>query len=426
MNRQLLACFVGFALAVASLAAQSRPAPPAREPAPTAAVHTLDHARLDRIAGLVKDAIAARQIPGAVVVVGRGDQVEYRQAFGNRSIEPTVEPMTLDTIFDLASLTKVVATTTSVMMLVEDGRIRLSDRVATYIPGFERYGKGPITIRHLLTHVSGLRPDLDMSMEFASYNEAIARAIEEVPTSAPGEHLVYSDINFFLLGDIVRRVSGQPLDVFSQKRVFEPLGMRDTMFKPPSTLLARIAPTERCTQYGWPCNQPGGAVLRGVVHDPTARRMLGVAGHAGLFSTAADLTLFARMLVNGGALGETRILSALTVAKMTSPIALPGGQVRGLGWDMDSSYSSNRGELLPLGSYGHTGWTGTSIWIDPITKTWIVFLSNRVHPDGKGGRDSCSCAYRFGRRIGRAGPVGRGRSKRSLDGRRFRHVWRSS
>jgi uncharacterized protein YbbC (DUF1343 family)/CubicO group peptidase (beta-lactamase class C family) len=347
-------------------------------------IAAFDAGRMARIADVVADAIAAKQIPGAVVMVGRGDQVAYRQAFGNRSVEPAVEAMTLDTLFDLASLTKVVATTTAVMMLVEDGRVRLSDTVATHIPGFERYGKGDITVRHLLTHVSGLRPDLDMSMEFASYDEAIARAIEEVPTSAPGERMVYSDINFFLLGEIVHRVSGKTLDEFCRTRIFEPLGMHDTMFKPPASLLPRIAPTEKCTQYGWPCDQPGGVILRGVVHDPTARRMLGVAGHAGLFSTAADLGIFCRMLLDGGRSGAVRILSPLTVAKMTSPVDLPGGQQRGLGWDLDSSYSSNRGELLPLGSFGHTGWTGTSLWIDPTTKTWIVILSNRVHPDGKG------------------------------------------
>ena len=363
------------------LTGSARPGAQAPAAAPAAG---LDTTRLARIAGLVNEAIAAKETPGAVVVFGRGDQVVYRQAFGHRAVEPAVETMTADTIFDLASLTKVVATTTAVMMLVEDGRIRLNDRVAAYIKGFERYGKGGITIRHLLTHVSGLRPDLDMSLEFASYEEGIARAIEEVPTSPPGERFVYSDINFILLGEIVHRVSGQALDRFCRARIFEPLGMRDTMFKPPAELLPRIAPTEKCTQYGWPCDQPGGAILRGVVHDPTARRMLGVAGHAGLFSTAADLGVFCRMLLGGGRVGNVRILSPLTVAKMTSPIDLGGGQVRGLGWDIDSSYSSNRGELLPLGSFGHTGFTGTSLWIDPLTRTWIVFLSNRVHPDGKG------------------------------------------
>jgi uncharacterized protein YbbC (DUF1343 family)/CubicO group peptidase (beta-lactamase class C family) len=372
---------VGFALvALLVIGSGGRPSR-AQAPQPAAA---FDTARLARIASVVNEAIAAKQTPGAVVMVGRGNDVAYQQAFGNRSTEPRVEPMTLDTIFDLASLTKVVATTTSVMMLVEEGRIRLTDRVAVYIPGFERYGKGEITVRHLLTHVSGIRPDLDMSMEFASYDEAIARAIEEIPISAPGERLVYSDINFFLLGEIVHRVSGKTLDEFCRTRIFEPLGMRDTMFTPPAALVPRIAPTEKCTQYGWPCDQPGGAMLRGVVHDPTARRMLGVAGHAGLFSTASDLSIFCRMLIDGGRSGAVRILSPMTVAKMASPIPLPGGQARGLGWDMDSTYSSNRGELLPLGSFGHTGFTGTSLWIDPLTKTWIVFLSNRVHPDGKG------------------------------------------
>ena len=351
--------------------------------APQAPSQGLDADRLALIADLVKAAIEQKQLPGAVVVVGRGDQIYYQQAFGNRALTPGREPMTLDTVFDVASLTKVIATTTAVMVLVEDGKIRLNDRVATHIPGFERYGKGEITVRHLLTHVSGLRPDLDMSLEFSAYDEAIARAIEEVPTSAPNERFVYSDINFFLLGEIVHRVSGQTLDQFVRARVFEPLGMRETQFKPPSALAGRIAPTEPCTPRGWPCDKPGAAMLRGVVHDPTARRMDGVAGHAGLFSTAADLAIFCRMLLNGGRYGQARVMSPLTVAKMTSPIAVPGG-FRGLGWDIDSAYSSNRGELLPVGSFGHTGFTGTSLWIDPVTRTWIVFLSNRVHPDGKG------------------------------------------
>ena len=378
MKPRALVCLTLVVMLVAGLGTVGSRAQQARS------TTAFDAGRMARIAELVNEAIAAKQTPGTVVMVGRGDQVAYKQAFGNRAVEPSVEPMTLDTIFDLASLTKVVATTTAVMMLVEDGRLRLSDTVAAHIPGFERYGKDAITVRHLLTHVSGLRPDLDMSMEFASYDEAIARAIEEIPTSAPGERLVYSDINFFLLGEIVHRVSGKTLDEFCRTRIFEPLGMRDTMFKPPASLLPRIAPTEKCTQYGWPCDQPGGVILRGVVHDPTARRMQGVAGHAGLFSTAADLGIFCRMLLDGGRFGAARILSPLTVAKMTSPIGLPGGQARGLGWDMDSSYSSNRGELLPLGSFGHTGWTGTSIWIDPATKTWVIILANRVHPDGKG------------------------------------------
>ena len=345
----------------------------------------LDEVRLGRIEELVTEAIKARNLPGVVVLVGRGNRVLYLKAFGNRALEPKIEPMTIDTVFDMASVTKVVATTTSVMILVEEGRMRLSDRVAAFIPGFERYGKGDITVRHLLTHVSGLRPDIDMTLEFSGSKVAIERAIEEVPIAPPGQRFVYSDINFFLLGEIVARVSGMDLARFAKTRIFDPLGMRDTMFNPPEALRPRIAPTERCTPLGWPCEGPGAAILRGVVHDPTARRMGGVAGHAGLFSTAADLSRFCRMLLGGGRLSGTRILSPLGVAKMTTSATAAGtASVRGLGWDLDSGYSSNRGELFPIGSFGHTGFTGTSIWIDPLTGVYVAFLSNRVHPDGKG------------------------------------------
>ncbi len=345
----------------------------------------IDARKFETIEPLVREAIADKKLPGAVVLVGRNDRVLYETAVGHRALVPSVESMTPDTLFDLASLTKVVATTPSVMMLLEQGKIRLNDRVATFIPGFERYGKADITIRHLLTHTSGLRPDLDLADPWVGSETAIALAIEEVPTSRPGERFVYSDINFFLLGDIVHRVSGIPLDRFARERIFEPLGMKDTMFLPPPSLTSRIAPTEACTPFGWPCEGPGMKMLRGVVHDPTARRMGGVAGHAGLFSTAADLSIYCRMLLGGGEYHGVRILSPLTVAKMTTAVTSAGDRnVRGLGWDIDSSYSSNRGELLPVGSFGHTGFTGTSIWMDPATGMFVVFLSNRVHPDGKG------------------------------------------
>jgi len=346
---------------------------------------SFDSRRFEAIEPIVRDAIADKKLPGAVVLIGRRDRILYQKAFGQRAVVPSPEPMTTDTIFDLASLTKVVATTTSIMVLVEQGKIRLSERVASYIPGFERYGKADITIRHLLTHVSGLRPDVDLADAWTGYDKAIALAIEEVPASRPGERFVYSDINFILLGDIVRRVSGVPLDTFARDRIFEPLGMRDTVFNPHASLVPRIAPTENCTRYGWPCQGPDMTMLRGFVHDPTARRMGGVAGHAGLFSTAADLATFCRMLLNGGIHDGARILSPLAVEKMTSA-ATPDLELntRGLGWDIDSTFSANRGELLPIGSFGHTGFTGTSIWIDPTTEMFVVFLSNRVHPDGKG------------------------------------------
>jgi uncharacterized protein YbbC (DUF1343 family)/CubicO group peptidase (beta-lactamase class C family) len=344
-----------------------------------------DVTRLERVPALIDEAVAARTLPGAVVAVGHASGTVWQTVRGQRALQPQPEPMTADTIFDVASLTKVIATTTAVMMLVEDGTLRLNDRVATHVPGFERHDKRDITLRHLMTHTSGLRPDVDLLPEWSGYDRAIELAVAEVPTSRPDERFVYSDINYFLLGHIVGKVSGQPLDVFTRERIFLPLGMHDTMFNPPAELRARIAPTERCTPFGYPCNTAEGTWLRGVVHDPTARRMNGVAGHAGLFSTAADLARFARMLLNGGTLDGVRILSPLGVARMTQP-STPDGQraMRGLGWDIDSSFSSNRGELLPVGSFGHTGFTGTSIWVDPRTSTWVVFLSNRVHPDGKG------------------------------------------
>ena len=346
----------------------------------------IDQARLAEIDAVVERAIAAGQLPGAVVIVGRGDAVLYEEAFGQRAVAPLTEAMTLDTVFDLASLTKVVATTTAVMQLVERGVLRLTDPVAAWVPGFERFGKGEVTIRHLLTHVSGLRPDVDLGEPWQGYDTAIALAKDEVLTSVPGERFVYSDINFFLLGHIVAVASAEPLERYVETHVFEPLGMHDTGFHPPLERIGRIAPTERCRFLdAWPCKAPGVEPLRGVVHDPTARRMGGVAGHAGLFSTARDLTRFVRMLLGGGALGPRRVLAPLTVAKLIAP-ATPAGMraVRALGWDLDTSYSANRGELMPIGSFGHTGFTGTSIWADPRTKLFVIFLSSRLHPDGTG------------------------------------------
>ena len=343
-------------------------------------------ARLNLIDDVVADAIAEKKLPGAVVLVGRNDKVVWRKAYGHRSLVPAREAMTLDTVFDLASLTKVVATTTAAMSLIEDGRIRLTDTVASFIPEFAKYGKDRVTVRHLMTHMSGLRPDLDLGDQWAGHDAAIRLACEEVLTQAPGVKFVYSDINYFLLAEIVTRVSKQPFEQFVQERIFKKLGMKDTMFLPPAAMRARIAPTEPCALPGGACTGTDATMLRGVVHDPTARRMGGVAGHAGLFSTADDLAKFCRMLLNGGALpGGARILSPLTVARMTTP-STPQHEtnVRGLGWDMDSSYSSNRGELLPFGSFGHTGFTGTSLWMDPATKTFVIILANRVHPDGKG------------------------------------------
>ena len=352
-----------------------------RPPSACAAVNSasdLSEARLAPLASVIEEAIRTGRCPGAVVLVGQQGRVVYRRAFGNRAVVPQQVRMTPDTIFDLASLTKVIATTTAVMQLVERGMISLEDPVADYWPEFKAHGKEDITVRELLTHYSGLRPDLDLKPEWSGYETALPMIVEETPVAVPGTRFIYSDINFETLGEIVRRVSGQPLEVFCAQNIFQPLGMKDTFFSPPPAVHDRIAPTQY--QLG-----ETGKMLWGEVHDPTAYNMGGVAGHAGLFSTADDLAIFAQLLLNGGTYAGARVLSPLTVEKMTTPQAPPDAMIlRGLGWDIDSPYASNRGELYPLGSYGHTGWTGTSIWIDPVSRTYVILLTNRVHPDGKG------------------------------------------
>ena len=316
---------------------------------------------------IMEKAVADGNIPGGVLLVGHNGHVVYRRVFGSRSLEPAREPMTLDTIFDLASLTKCVATTTSIMKLIEQGRIRLNDPVAAYLPEFAQNGKQDITVRELLTHYSGLGPDLDLQAPWSGRDIAFAMAMAEKPINPPGSQFVYSDINFEVLGFIVEKVSGEPLNVFAEKSVFTPLGMRHTRFLPPEAWRSRIAPTEYDEQH---------SMLRGTVHDPTARRMGGVAGHAGLFSTADDLALFAQGLLNG-----FNVLSAASIEKMSTPQTPANApSIRGLGWDIDSPFASNRGELLPVGSFGHTGFTGTSLWIDPTTNTYIILLTNAVHP----------------------------------------------
>jgi uncharacterized protein YbbC (DUF1343 family)/CubicO group peptidase (beta-lactamase class C family) len=318
---------------------------------------------------LVQQAIADHKIPGGVLLVGHNGRVVYRRAFGMRSLEPIREPMTLDTIFDLASLTKCIATTASIMKLVQEGRIRLNDPVAAYLPEFAQNGKQDITVRELLTHYSGLAPDLDLKSPWRGRETAFTMAMQQTPANPPGSRFVYSDINFEVLGFLVEKISGTPLNEFAERNIFQPLGMKHTRFLPPPELKPQIAPT----QY-----DENGVMLRGIVHDPTARRMGGVAGHAGLFSTADDLAIFAQELLHG-----SRILSRESIEKMTTPQQpANAASLRGFGWDIDSPYSTNRGELLPVGSFGHTGFTGTSIWMDPITDTYVILLTNAVHPRG--------------------------------------------
>lgn len=329
--------------------------------------------KLAAIDNAVDQAIAAKKMPGGVLWVERAGTT-YRKAYGHRTLTPAPEATTEDTLYDAASLTKVIATTTAVMQLVEAGKLELDGPVARYLPAFAQHGKGSITLRHLMTHHSGVRPSLPATPAWSGVDAAITRACQEELRTAPGSNFVYSDINYIILGEVVRLASGQRLDAYTQQHIFTPLRMTDTGFLPAAAKLARIAPTELVD----------GKMIHGVVHDPTARRMGGVAGHAGLFTTTSDLARFCRMLINGGELDGTRILRATSITEMTR-VQTEGPNRRGLGWDIDTSYSGPRGRWFPAGrSFGHTGWTGTSVWIDPAAKTFVLFFCNRVYPDGKG------------------------------------------
>ncbi len=362
---------------------------------------------IDPIKSALTTAISSGKTPGAVFHIERGGESAHF-ALGNRALVPEKESMTEDTIFDAASLTKVIATTTSVMVLFDQKRISLDAAARSYLPEFTGDGRDGITVRHLLSHVSGLKPSLPSDptkvgqparlpdaaatqrvappLTWSGYETAIKLACAHTPETTPGTAFRYSDINFILLGEIVRRVSGETLDAFAAKHVFGPLKMTATSFKPPADWLPRIAPTEK---------DENGVMLRGIVHDPSARRMGGVAGHAGLFTCAGDLARFARMMLNGGELDGARVLKTETVMLMTS-VQTPAivSDRRGLGWDIDSHYSRPRGwhpddktharAEFPLGSFGHTGFTGTSLWIDPFSRSFVVLLTTRLHPDGKG------------------------------------------
>jgi CubicO group peptidase (beta-lactamase class C family) len=321
-------------------------------------------AELDAV---INEAVRQDKIPGGVLLVGHSDKIVYRKAYGYRSLVGAKEPMTVDTIFDLASLTKIVATTSAMMRLYEQGRLDLEAPVTKYLPEFQG-GESPISIRELMTHFSGFRPDIDIDPPWSGYETGIRMAMMDKPVAPPNTKFIYSDTNFILLGEIARRLSGKPENEYVQEILFKPLGMKDTGYLPPASLRPRIAPTEM---------QPDGTVLRGVVHDPRARWMGGVAGHAGVFSTADDLAKFCTMILNVGA----GLFAPETIRRFTSPASpVDNKVVRGLGWDIDSPYSGTRGDLFPVGSFGHTGFTGTSMWIDPGSRTFVIFLANSVHP----------------------------------------------
>lgn len=362
MKRGLGAAATLVALSAAALFLIRAVAMPAPEPAPPWPAS----AKLD---ALLANAIEERSTPGAVLLIGRGDRVLHHNAYGRRSLIPEESPAKLDTIYDCASLTKVVVTAPLLMMLVEEGKLRLNDRVSEHLPEFAAGRR--IRVRQLLTHYSGLRPDLDLKPVWEGRETGVKMAFAEKPITPPGSRFVYSDINYILLAEIIRKLGGAPLEEQARRRILEPLGMFESTFVPPEDLRGRIAPTERIED---------GTILHGVVHDPTTRMMGGISGHAGLFSTAADLARFCRMMLAGGTLDGVRVLSPLTVAQMTTSHAPPKLPARGLGWDIDSPYASPRGDLFPRGSFGHTGYTGPSLWLDPLTKTYVVLMSNRVHP----------------------------------------------
>jgi serine-type D-Ala-D-Ala carboxypeptidase len=346
---------------------------------PTPALPLINTERLHDADRLIDEAIGRGELPGAVLLVGRGDEVVYRKAYGNRAAAPQRVAMTADTIFDLASLTKTFATATAVMILIDRGKLKLPDRVAEYLPDFAANGKAGITVEQLLLHFGGLTPDNALSDYADGPAAAFARIDALSPRRPPGTAFQYSDVGYIVLGELVHRVDGRTLDRFAAEEIYAPLGMKDTCFNPPASWRSRIAPT----------TQRGGHWLVGEVHDPRAAALGGVAGHAGLFSPADDLARFCRMILHGGELNGHRILSQEAMKEMTRPRCLEADgrtHCRAIGFDVDTAYSSARGDRFAKGTtFGHTGFTGTSFWIDPPNRCYLILLSNRVHPDGKGG-----------------------------------------
>jgi CubicO group peptidase (beta-lactamase class C family) len=441
---------------------------PYAAPPPTHAPEAASAADFATVSTLINDAIAAHRLPGAVVVIGHGGKVVFQQAYGSRKLagEPGLdgspapaEPMTEDTIFDMASLTKPLATATAVMQLYEQGKVQFDDPVQQYLPDFNTANdpqRAKVTVRMLLTHTSGETGDVDLKdpwgLEAADKTEGIHRALTTPLESGPGERFRYSDINFILLGTLIENVTGEAEDVYVQQNVFAPLGMADTRYLPPAKacgqhtmrgaaiawapapdaaacsegtwntdLLSRIAPTARDEENrADPSRNPDlDYLLRGTVHDTTSRRMGGVAGHAGVFSTAHDVSIFAQALLDRLAGRPSEFpLTQTTLELMTTPQqpghtaqqleaandatreaiaqrpnttdpllaphypAIKGQNLRGFGWDIDSFNSTPRGLVFPIGSFGHTGFTGTTVWIDPGSDTYVVLLSNSIHVRG--------------------------------------------
>ncbi|HEY1090821.1 MAG TPA: serine hydrolase domain-containing protein [Burkholderiaceae bacterium] len=340
-----------------------------------ACAHRLAPAPLSEADAAMQTMIDKQQMPGGVLWIEQ-QGASHHAAFGQRAVAPQAEVLSEDTLFDVASLTKPIVTASLVQILRERGRLDIEAPLLRYLPECADGELAHITLRQLLTHSSALPSGISAASGWTGIDGALRTACGLKLQGTPGAVFRYSDVNFILLGIIVARTGGEPLEQLAQHLLFEPMGMRDSGYLPLQRFSAsRIAPTSR--------EGEGGSFLRGVVHDPTARRMGGVAGHAGLFTTSADLARFARMLLNGGVSEDgKRILSTESVALLTTPQSPPGIAVRGLGWDIDSPYSRPRGKGYPKTSFGHTGFTGCAFWLDPTSHSFFVLLANRVHPGG--------------------------------------------
>ncbi len=318
--------------------------------------------------------IEDKATPGAVLLVARKGKIVYKKAYGDRMVEPRREKMTIDTIFDMASVTKPVATASGIMALAEDGKLRLGDKVSYHIPGFEQKGKESVTLVNLLTHTSGLPSWDKYFLKKLDHDGIIADISAKDTTYEPGTRFVYSDLGFIMLGEIIKRVSGMPENEYVQQRIFGPLGMKDTGYLPPKEKWTRCIATE----------PREGKMLQGEVHDGNAWSLGGVSGHAGLFSTAEDMAIYCQMILNGGEYNGKRILGPLTIREMTKNQSPVAERDYGYGFVIGTGYASYRGDIFPKGGFGHTGWTGPCFWIDPTSQTFVILLTNRVHPDGKG------------------------------------------
>lgn len=323
--------------------------------------HALEQPRID---ALLNDAISRNLVAGAVVLIGNRDKILFQKAYGRTSPFPDAPSLAADAVFDVASLTKVLATTPAILKLAEEGRLSLLDPLTKWFPEFAGRGKEAILVLNLLTHTSGL-DDIPLYGE-NPMQSAIEGAAAQRLKGDVGSRFRYADLNFILLAEVVRRATGAPLDLYAQASFYRPLGMNDTSFRPKD-------------QGRFCATLSDGRVLFGEVQDPLCRQLGGVAGHAGLFSTAADLGRFCRMMLAGGALEGKRVLAGRTVDQMTAPYFARGGEVvRGLGWDIASPFSSPRGSGFSRVSFGHTGYSGSSIWIDPPSDTFVILLSVRL------------------------------------------------